>query len=505
MPAASRESLASFSSTNINIATQKHQHHFLQGIQLDSCSDLLSIPDPPSPGKQVLNRRRMSSPLVRPFRDLSNEPHIDNTPTTKTITSAIKQVQSRKSLCHVPFSPPASLDQASAGESTTLLPPALIVIGSRDEQEATSTTIDYASVTRRRKKRQSIVLPIDHAAQDGMAADCICQTFVTFKKPSPERFEAPETASPESHIFTTDNLAELRRLVREYCSLPPDARVGSTDAKGIENLCGYIVAPPLPDDTDLKAPVSQSILSSQESKMELLRPMEPALRRMDNAKIKESKKIQDITECLVQKSGGKYRYFHLPTGRHISADEYEQRYRLMLDEITKIRSEEWANYFQDIQSNRGVILSPIAGLHAREKLLAAKKVTTDTIEGDFETKLENHPSPPSIQLSSFAATPPTPDCRLSGSSSDSTSSMTTSALLRGDETRQLHDKDCSDMDESPTTEEDMVLPITSRVDSSSDPDIARAEIKLWATIDRALEVYSEEVLVIQAARRRDAP
>jgi hypothetical protein len=50
-------------------------------------------------------------------------------------------------------------------------------------------------------------------------------------------------------------------------------------------------------------------------------------------------------------------------------------------------------------------------------------------------------------------------------------------------------------------EDEFILPIPSRDGESDDPEIARAENRLWEAIDRALETYSREVLEIQARRR----
>ena len=46
-----------------------------------------------------------------------------------------------------------------------------------------------------------------------------------------------------------------------------------------------------------------------------------------------------------------------------------------------------------------------------------------------------------------------------------------------------------------------VLPLPSREDASSDPEIAVAEEKLWKAFDAALAEYSAEILAIQARRR----
>ena len=52
--------------------------HFLHGFNIDNCSDLLSIPDPPSPElRWKRNKRRESSPLLRPLQELTNKVSIE--------------------------------------------------------------------------------------------------------------------------------------------------------------------------------------------------------------------------------------------------------------------------------------------------------------------------------------------------------------------------------------------------------------------------------------------
>jgi hypothetical protein len=45
-----------------------------------------------------------------------------------------------------------------------------------------------------------------------------------------------------------------------------------------------------------------------------------------------------------------------------------------------------------------------------------------------------------------------------------------------------------------------LLPLPSRDELSSDPEIAAAETKLWHSIDAALAIYSKEVMKIRGSR-----
>ena len=49
--------------------------------------------------------------------------------------------------------------------------------------------------------------------------------------------------------------------------------------------------------------------------------------------------------------------------------------------------------------------------------------------------------------------------------------------------------------------ETQILPLPPRDQSSTDPDLAKAERRLWSRIDSALEDYSNEVVAIMRRKR----
>jgi len=482
--------------------------HFLQGINLESCQNLLSIPDPPTPSR--VRSRRQSSPMVRPLQDLSANVKNQSTPSTAAnlLPPGGKPKRPRKSLGHVPAPERTIVDTAEDGTTETFLVAAAMQLS---EQVSLDASDPNTGIAKRRKKRQTIFLPSDPAPGNQE----YFRSFVTFKKAATTKDEGrpvqnvENTGLPLKDSKQHYDLVELRRLVHAYTALPTDARDKCQEIKAIQEISDYVVTPPVTSLLGEIDVTKQPAFSTHASKMDLLVQMSPKLQRMDEKKVQEVTRAARVTECRVERKKGRYVYVHMPSGRKITAHEYEQRHKLMLEETNKIRGHAWTLHFTRLQS---LLLT---AAQESQQAAAAK-----------ELLLHDMPSPPqdqphfdtdeSMELCETSTSLDLGDENLMDDETDTT-------CLDKDATVADHDTDAeAPLLRSPTDVVDLppppqqvsgspaavtsspnesVLPFPCREEESSDPEIAAAEQRLWGAIDLALEEYSRQVLAIQSARQ----
>ena len=550
---------------------QQLQQHFLHGINVENCQNLLSIPDPPTPGK--VNRRRQSSPgpmlQPLPFDDTHSSKvnqrnnHADDSKVA--LRSKQKPKRPRKSFSHIPSPVLTDLNPISSrrgdGDDET---------GIR-EGGATETTTessyesfyslqvadDYVekfdadvSVTKRRKKRQSIALPSDTTT----GTQEYFSTFMTYKKapPTAQKEEQPSAtvsttlsvASMEQRptAVNSQDLQELRKLVRNYTSLPLDSRSKCQDLQVIRERTGYVLTPPmtcLDDRLDVDPNFDDSDSSNHEqqqqdkqslkaTKMNLLVEMGPQLQYMDEKKVEQIQNSQHATSCFVEKKRGRYIYYDVLTNRPIPPDEYEQRYLLMLQDIHKIRSQEWAQHFHqvtvtDVVQEQALDLQSIIE-NENESGQESPRELRDDVNDNYDDDGDNDNVHEAMDICETSASfiLGEEDLDLVDDSTDTSmnpydaSNTSRSSSKGGDEGQEIVLDEKGEfralsysMDRalaSPGSDgESSVLPLPSREEESSDPEFAQAEQKLWGAIDHALEEYSRDILAIQTARRMMTP
>jgi hypothetical protein len=292
-------------------------------------------------------------------------------------------------------------------------------------------------------------------------------------------------------------LQHIRQLVHSYTLLSDEERWSSTEATTIAELTGYVIGPPVTEAMHEGGAYNTAV--SMASRIKAFSQIEPQLQKTEELRLEEVKKVQDITECITEKVKGKFRYFHSVTGQQLSANAYEQRYRLMLDEICAIRSEEWAHYFADLEHNeRSILASPLPDIQQREEAYLQSKSPhtkqTGTTVPDtplsknnlYNTVLSSPLRPPDEDLLEDALVCPMRPLNedvISDTSSGSSSSNI-------------------DDDEDEDADTHMLMALPSRDEVNEDPDLARAEHKLWSTIDQALAEYSAEVIAIRERKER---
>eukprot|EP00980_Cylindrotheca_fusiformis_P024366 scaffold11809_cov128-Cylindrotheca_fusiformis.AAC.5 len=460
--------------------------HFLHGFNVEDIQDVRSIPDPPTPQPR---KRRLSTPgNLRSFQDVTNQHELKSVP-TKHVTSR----RARKSLCHVPSpavevapEPPAKegpesplipsyLDESKQLPSPSSTPICLDVDFDDDGQE-------HRTTSRRRRKRQSMVVPTELVV-----------------KPLEE--ETAATMKPSAFEGTMQDLKELQRLVRGYCSLPLEKRDFSEQALKIKETTGYTL------HNNFNKDGTGSSLDHAGRRL-IYQKISPVIEEMEQRKLEDTHMWEQKTGCRVEKSrSGKFKYVAMETEKKISSKIYMKRYMAVLRANAPARlarANQWKSKLLDETAE-----SPKEDKEASTTSVAFHKNTSD--DGNHES-----PSNDALDLALVALDQQAQDedsAPEEGEPSMELCDLSVS-LDMGDVTNiacSLEEKNMLSASTSTTGEtaeetapdmspETVIMP--SRDHSSKDPDIARAEQVLWRRIDKALEDYSQEVLGIMRERKR---
>ena len=506
--------------------------HFLEGIDLEHVDDALSIPDPPSPNSLPFARRHSASSAesVRPLREISNASDAEddgdtfNTNNTNVTTRRRKTRSKRKTM--MPLSQPSlvSSQRESLDESTPVF--------STPHQPTSNSTkpklwrnLDEPS-SKRRKKRQSLVLPSDVEPSE-RNSDEFTQAYASFKNdPSPPATPVTETKTPSRPPM--DALHQLRELVHEFTSIPKDKRSAkSSPAKEILARTGY----PLTCSVPTSGTVATDL--SQEQKLAFFCRIGPQLKQMDACKVSDAKMVEEVTQCKSQKArGGYYRYFHGETGRPVRPEEFQERYLMMLEEVNHIRSTAWLEYFDSLRDKRSQICLEVDA--SKEHVVKASMLSDrpSLRRGSCNCTGSAHQvseSPDELRAgnadSSACNSAPFPgrhevpsDPILKRGNSNRTGSThqgtkyADQSILSNDVLQTPVHKDKSSFvqvsrgqgndqhdavelrEENADSSASVSVPLPDRDEVSSDPIVAKAERKLWDAIDKALAEYSRDIM-----------
>jgi hypothetical protein len=266
---------------------------------------------------------------------------------------------------------------------------------------------------------------------------------------APSAFPAP---SPPSF----DHLDAIRDAVRAYTLLPKSERSSDCEpVRAIRELTGYVLTSPVsfspstPRVESGAAAATHGLLGSpsvttRAHKADVLHKLggDDIFRSLDACKLRDASVALQGTQCRPEKDRGFYRYVHVPTGTEIAAMAYEERYIAVLNEACTRKWRYLSHYFDLLKQ------------HDEEKQKEMQAVA---------------PSLSSAQQGNVGS---------ESASMVATKTPTSSTPAR-------------------------LLPLPSRDEASSDPEIAEAERELWDKIDAALEEYSHKVLMIQENRRGD--
>jgi len=488
-------------------------HHFLKGIDLKGV-DLLSIPSPPS-GKQKRLRRQSTSLLPRtkagPFQDLTNDscsPHsyTKNRNEASQSSKATKNSKTRRSLCHVPS--PLEVHQRNEQVPREQRPPEKkrqqhpVSIDDSCQQkldlwECEDREKEHGCIqprVKRPKRRQSIVLPSESGVN---------RLSQALGGPVGES-NAMENLIFRSRIDNNDNsqvaLSEIQRMVRSYTSLPEGSSQLPADVVDTIRKTGYGLSRATEDEAEGVLHTCNDTEANPDSiriqRKEVLNRLGPSMQRMEEQKASQVKQAEACTGCIVEKGrNGKYRY--ISDNNKISADEYKRRYLQMVHQNNNEKSIAMEGLRRQIierlsaeDTEQNVEKDPQKTTEAQEKIDCTVQENRETDRGSSGGALELDSSPRENM------TKISPPCN----SASPSQSPQEEAGVQGIDEPTNDDS----FDIAPNEHRDFLLPIPSRDEESDDPDIARAESKLWSAIDTALKTYSREVLAIRDGRRAES-
>ena len=477
-------------------------NHFLQGIAIEDCKDLLSIPDPPTPPaslpKQSSARREAGKSA--PLRDLSNgDVGLDSDPSSslkmnkRNAPSTPSQTRKRSRLSLTNgnmMSPLVSTNKPPAVRTGSLQNPPL----TEDTMQPLRIQISERVVDKQQSHSYS------QRENEKLENTSSSSSFQMYKAPeyTPDVYEIP--TQPD-----TDKLVEIRKLVQAYTLLPEKRRFESEEAKQIEAVTGYPVVPSC---------IPEGAVSEVEKHLRrhrIIANLPNRMKHVDACKVRDARLMQKATECRVRKlRGGYVEYFHVPSGRYVPPEEFEARYLCMVDEVSSIRSKSWGSYFAKLKEEMKAqesMRSEEENIDSSEaSYLACTDMTNSENDernghADTNTSCEENFHENSKEISS--------PMQSIQSEEDEDEDMCTEVVYKTIELTKPHAQQeqrviaPKTLQRSPSpTSPDMLLPFPPRHEPSSNASIARAELKLWAAIDDALSTYSKEVLEIQAAEAR---
>ncbi|CAB9515958.1 expressed unknown protein [Seminavis robusta] len=481
----------------------EEESHFLKGINVDTCQDILSVPSPPSPSLSISarqRRRRSSSAFMlaknrsSPLNDLSNS----HTHSPQRKVNGDKQNSSkskkRRSLCHVPLHRvTTSTSTSSASSKFPPLPPKQashrpqIDLGENHDNVGQSSGQRKKQKKSNKRRRQSILLP----SEVGMAE---------FQKSTPngskeaERNCGNETDTQATTLaLATSKFSELQRKIRAYCSLPNESKSRLENAKGILEETGYpLLSHPLSED-------------GRASRKDLLLKVGPCLEETEERKHQRSRNAEVSTSCFVQKVNGKFQYTD-KDGKKVSADEYKVLYLRIIRNEKKAKHQEFSKLREKLASTSQIapLDKTMQSKHQATKTARKEPPVLETVEKDRrqlahggddieegnlstaspkiieETKVEQVTQAMG-QRNNLKETNESDDKRLSNT--------------------ECHEATASVVAISDSAPRDTMNLAMMPTEESADPEIAQAERRLWDAIDEALQTYSEQVLDIKARRR----
>ena len=448
--------------------------------------------------------------------------------------------RTRKSLCHVPS--PVVTEQrdepSSQASPYSDAPKGLQVNICLDDDYNEHTTSGH----KRRKKRQSMELPMEWVQEHANSVEASDQT-----RNAPSALGSSQKDGHRSFVGDTQNMKDLQALVREYCKVPKENRSSCKEAEAIEQSTGYPLTFP---ENNNEHPLR---LSNRRS---IIQKMTPIIEEIDKRKAEEIDKWEHETECRVERSrSGKYRYISIETNTKVGSQEYKRRYMSVLEREASLRlakANEWKDklsatthprqepgtkgvpsdedlesldYFNPLVTDYSSDTEDCDNSSARtqeldldlNEILALDRKSSEETEQECATQRAGEEEETSMELCDLSVSmdlgehsddiraefqspndsskPEEPEDDNKEDDLDEDSILGAACTEHGEE--MSHRKAPKSV--SPTEMD--LLPFPDRDEESSDPDIAKAERKLWCRIDAALQDYSQEVMMIMNSRR----
>lgn len=379
----------------------------------------------------------------------------------------------------------------------------------RDNEEDT--------IPKRRKKRQSMVIPQHLPLEASLphktsVHDVSTDSNVTTKSPS----KTKKAFVP----LDFKSMQKLRSLVRGYCAQPTQSDQASNEAKEILDMTGY----PLPKKTMGTSDSTKSAVMLADRRA-VIQKIAPVLTQLESRKKQDVKMWENKTQCRVTKSdkSGKYKYYDIHTNKKVGSQEYKRRYIAVLEHERPYRlsrahqwMDELLDHNPDIHYTRDeqeqfAYSNPanmdyqeqneleIIEMKQKEAFIPPRNMNIvrdrptrgkEAVPNELDQTREDHQSEILLNTSEMNDIAEITEV----SSEDTDDKSRESSFSPRPETSEDVDDDI--------TESVPLLPLPSKDSETMDPEIRAAEKRLWAKIDQALHEYSGEVMMIQRKKRR---
>jgi len=497
--------------------------HFLDGFNVADCFDVRKIPDPPSSSPSDTrrrHRRRVSSAVLRPMSsmDVNNRKNNDPISTTNHTTgsdakSSFSTRRKRKTLLHVP-SPLYQEGSQKVNEEkcdVELRPRGQPITMYRDDYED----------PKRKKKRQSIVIPRDLPLEvDACSSDTT--SVNDFHGNSHSVKNSPSKAKKDFCTLDFKSMQNLRNLVRGYCDLSGEQRGSSIEAKEILSITGYA----LPRKTTIidGSNRSAAVLSNRRL---VIQKIAPVLTQMEARKKRDTTQWENKTKCRVSRSqkSGRYKYHDIESNQKVASQEYKRRYISILEDERPNRFSracQWMNELYDHSTSidinrqeqnridsraalqREAFIPPMNTNLVKDGIEGSKDVgTNDFIDTSEPTMSADHQSSGMSMVYTTEMSEIAEITEVSSEDTDDTDNSPQESIVSSPTNSTASDVgNVKDMGRNNNTENIPLLPLPSKDVESTDPDIAAAEKRLWDKFDLALHEYSGEVMMIKKKKRR---
>ena len=553
------------SSTPISGCDGPSPTHFLDGFNVDACFDVTSIPDPPSPAP-VRRRRLSTSSLTRSFGDVTNQKQNiaadlkkNNKRSRKSLCHIPSPVDGRaikeKDVKEIPLHQRDEIDASRHDE----------VIPDRDLKQNLQLSIELDdsdgkihSRKKRRKKRKSMEIPRDLVKDHAEAMAIEDKSKITLD----EKSASTLPPSPK-HVFKGSgmmNIRELQILVRGYCDLPFEERNSSNEAKGIQSSTGYpLIQPtmnegnplgrdsqreifqrlsPMIDEMDRRKAKDKAFweretqcrvtktgsgkyryfsldgnskVASKEYKSRYMATIERgSTHRLECARMwqsdcntVESSSLNESEESLngigsdIASDGTAAQELDLDLPSILAVDESMEESQPKLVSPNEGDTMEICDTSMSLDMGDESFMSLPAASQTDEK----KDINHDLVlvlGGSEKLRSERLMSPPMSLVQDVQDAQNDRELVKTVSEEELPEDEST---FEEAETGEQNSDPCI-VPQSREISEQEILPIPDREDSSSDPEIAQAERKLWDSIDEALKDYSQEVFYILQKKKQ---
>ena len=317
---------------------------------------------------------------------------------------------------------------------------------------------EITSQKRSNKKRRSLLLPSD----DGV--NILADSLHSHDDAASSVDVAILPCTNNAQVYSSSIKQDITRLVRNYCSLPPNQRLNSYESKQIQSLSNY----PMPGTT-----LNVFNNDNETNRREFLLRAQPLVRKMEDQKQKDIDDARTFTGCEVKRIKRGFQYLDLQTLKAVSAEEYGVRYCTMIEKRRRERRGE------DYVTEKASPLADDSNMDMDESVFSPDDSLVHVDNDDTPVTSSVEIAGKTLAVSSDAqqpeATRETTEQNEPNTSQSTASSY--SSLQDRTNTTQKH-------------------PLIGAMPPSNDPRVLEARKKLFRAFDTALAAYSQEIMTL---------